>query len=235
MDGRVIDVPWLLRRFIVGMILINRPKQSADAYEKIWTPEGSPLVVTSRHVQAELQKRVSRAGGTGDALSESVHPNRGAETARTRRGRSVADPAVPALRDVELRNRRGAGEGSRGQARAANAGSSAAAVLRRAGLHRGAGGQRGELSGGGLRPSAVQLPRHAGAAPAQVRSDRPPLPGHAELLRNPQPGARDVLSRAMFQDRGGVCEAGRRAGGKIFRVVPVPAGPRPVAEAVHRL
>ena len=25
MDGRVIDVPWLLRRFVVGMILINRP------------------------------------------------------------------------------------------------------------------------------------------------------------------------------------------------------------------
>ena len=58
MDGRVIDTPWLLRRFIVGLILINRPKQSAEAYEKIWRPEGSPLVVTSKRVQAELQKRV---------------------------------------------------------------------------------------------------------------------------------------------------------------------------------
>jgi len=59
MDGRVIDTPWLLRRFIVGMILINRPKESAHAYEKIWLPEGSPLVVTSRNVQTELQKRVT--------------------------------------------------------------------------------------------------------------------------------------------------------------------------------
>ena len=59
MDGRVIDTPWLLRRFIVGMILINRPKQSAHAYEKIWTTEGSPLVVTSRKVQAKLQERVT--------------------------------------------------------------------------------------------------------------------------------------------------------------------------------
>ena len=59
MDGRVIDTPWLLRRFIVGMILINRPKQSAEAYEKIWLPEGSPLVVTSKRVQTELQKRVN--------------------------------------------------------------------------------------------------------------------------------------------------------------------------------
>src|SRR5450759_29449 len=59
MDGRVIDVSWPVRRFVVGMILINRPKKSAHAYEKVWTKEGSPLVVTSRHVQAALQKRVS--------------------------------------------------------------------------------------------------------------------------------------------------------------------------------
>src|SRR5271156_2639866 len=59
MDGRVIHTPWLLRRFVVGMILINRPKESAHAYEKIWLPEGSPLVVTSRHVQELLQKCVS--------------------------------------------------------------------------------------------------------------------------------------------------------------------------------
>jgi ferrochelatase len=59
MDGRVIDTPWLLRRFIVGMILVNRPKESAHAYGKIWTKEGSPLVVTSRHVREKLQERVS--------------------------------------------------------------------------------------------------------------------------------------------------------------------------------
>jgi ferrochelatase len=57
MDKRVIDVPWLMRRFIVGMILINRPKESAHAYEKIWTKEGSPLVVTSQNVQRKLQPR----------------------------------------------------------------------------------------------------------------------------------------------------------------------------------
>jgi ferrochelatase len=55
----VIDTPWPLRRFIVGLILINRPKESAHAYEKIWLPEGSPLVVTSRNVQKELQERIS--------------------------------------------------------------------------------------------------------------------------------------------------------------------------------
>ncbi len=58
MDGRVIDTPWLLRRFIVGMILINRPKESAHAYEKIWTPEGSPLIATTRNIQQKLQARL---------------------------------------------------------------------------------------------------------------------------------------------------------------------------------
>jgi len=52
-------VAWPLRRFIVGTILINRPKESGHAYEKIWTKDGSPLVVTSKHVAAALQKRVS--------------------------------------------------------------------------------------------------------------------------------------------------------------------------------
>jgi ferrochelatase len=59
MDGRVIDVAWPLRRLIVGLILVNRPRESAHAYEKVWTKEGSPLVVTSRHVCAALQKRVN--------------------------------------------------------------------------------------------------------------------------------------------------------------------------------
>ncbi len=60
MDGRVLDVNWLLRFCIVHFaILPFRPKQSAEAYHKIWTPAGSPLVVTSRNVQAQLQQRVT--------------------------------------------------------------------------------------------------------------------------------------------------------------------------------
>lgn len=58
MDGRVIDVAWPLRRLLVGLILIKRPKESGHAYEQVWTKDGSPLVATSRTVQAELQKRL---------------------------------------------------------------------------------------------------------------------------------------------------------------------------------
>ena len=58
MDGRVLDAPFPIRFFVVhGCILPFRPKQSAEAYHKIWRPEGSPLVVISKHVAAELQRR----------------------------------------------------------------------------------------------------------------------------------------------------------------------------------
>lgn len=59
MDGRVLDAPYPIRWGVVNLaILPSRPKQSAEAYEKIWTRQGSPLVVTSRKVQRELQRRM---------------------------------------------------------------------------------------------------------------------------------------------------------------------------------
>jgi ferrochelatase len=60
MDGRVLDVNWFVRFCIVYFaILPKRPKESAHAYQSIWTPEGSPLVVISRKIRAALQDRVS--------------------------------------------------------------------------------------------------------------------------------------------------------------------------------
>ena len=59
MDGRVLDAPWPVRFCVVHFaILPFRPKHSAEAYEKIWGPAGSPLVVISRNVQTKLQQRV---------------------------------------------------------------------------------------------------------------------------------------------------------------------------------
>jgi len=58
MDPRVLDTPWPVRWCIVHLaILPKRPAQSAEAYEKIWTREGSPLVVTSRNVWRALEER----------------------------------------------------------------------------------------------------------------------------------------------------------------------------------
>ena len=60
MDGRVLDTFWPIRFCVVNFaILPSRPKESAHAYQKIWTPEGSPLVVTSRQLAEKLQQRVT--------------------------------------------------------------------------------------------------------------------------------------------------------------------------------
>jgi ferrochelatase len=60
MDRRVLDAPYLIRLFVVrALILPFRPKQSAEAYQKIWTREGSPLLVISRKVQEKLQSQTA--------------------------------------------------------------------------------------------------------------------------------------------------------------------------------
>jgi ferrochelatase len=59
MDGRVLDAPWPVRFCIVHFaILPSRPRESAEAYHKIWTADGSPLVVTSRKVHGLLKSNV---------------------------------------------------------------------------------------------------------------------------------------------------------------------------------
>ena len=59
MDGRVLDAPWPIRFFVVNCcILPSRPKHSAEAYRKIWTEQGSPLVLMGRRVQSLLQERL---------------------------------------------------------------------------------------------------------------------------------------------------------------------------------
>jgi len=50
MDPYVVDLPWPLRRLLVSLILVRRPKESAHAYASIWWPEGSPLVVLSQRL-----------------------------------------------------------------------------------------------------------------------------------------------------------------------------------------
>lgn len=58
MDPRVLDVPYPLRLAIVfGFILPFRPRASAEAYAKIWTERGSPLVEVSGSLQRKLQER----------------------------------------------------------------------------------------------------------------------------------------------------------------------------------
>lgn len=56
MDKYVIDVPFLLRALLVrGIILQTRPKKSAEAYARIWTDEGSPLIVISKKMHQKVK------------------------------------------------------------------------------------------------------------------------------------------------------------------------------------
>ena len=87
---------------------------------------------------------------------------------------------------------------------------------------------------GGYDHLLFSFPWHSRTAFEKVRPDRLPLSGEGQLLRRFQPGARDLLSGAMFQNGGGVC--GTLAGvppGKIFRLLPIAPGQRPVAETIH--
>ena len=45
-DNKVIDLPWLLRKILVNMIIIPfRVKKSAHLYSRLWTEDGSPLLI----------------------------------------------------------------------------------------------------------------------------------------------------------------------------------------------
>lgn len=58
MDKRVIDLPYLLRFFLVKGIILNvRPKKSAKAYQKIWWDEGSPLIVISERTIEKIREQ----------------------------------------------------------------------------------------------------------------------------------------------------------------------------------
>ena len=56
MDRYVIDVPaWLRALLVYGIILPLRPRRSAHAYQRVWTHEGSPLLVNSQRLLTALQ------------------------------------------------------------------------------------------------------------------------------------------------------------------------------------
>lgn len=94
MDPRVIDVSWPLRTLLVrGLILPFRPRESAEAYEKIWTEEGSPLVVTSR----EVQRRLAEATGLPVELAMRYRRPSAAEALQNLVARGVTEAALVPL------------------------------------------------------------------------------------------------------------------------------------------
>ncbi|WP_143306988.1 ferrochelatase [Chitinophaga vietnamensis] len=56
MDKKVIDYPWLMRKLLVGGVIVpKRAEKSAEAYKSIWWEEGSPLIVLTKQLQKAVQ------------------------------------------------------------------------------------------------------------------------------------------------------------------------------------
>jgi len=55
-DQRVVEIPRIAWWFVLNLVILNtRPKRSAAAYAKVWTDEGSPLLVISKKQARALQ------------------------------------------------------------------------------------------------------------------------------------------------------------------------------------
>jgi ferrochelatase len=58
-DHRVIDLPWILRKILVNLIIIPfRVKYSAARYNELWTEKGSPLRIYLENLVAKLSKKL---------------------------------------------------------------------------------------------------------------------------------------------------------------------------------
>jgi protoporphyrin/coproporphyrin ferrochelatase len=55
-DPRVIDIPYLLRKFLVNIIIVPfRAPKSARLYKQLWTDKGSPLLFYSESLKEKVQ------------------------------------------------------------------------------------------------------------------------------------------------------------------------------------
>jgi len=65
LDPRVIEMSRLLWWLILHLVILPfRPKKSAELYQKVWTPEGSPLLIISRRQAADIEKILKAEIGT---------------------------------------------------------------------------------------------------------------------------------------------------------------------------
>jgi ferrochelatase len=60
-DPRVIDLPWLLRKILVNLIIVPfRAPKSAKLYQQLWTENGSPLLYYSNKVSQLLDDELGQ-------------------------------------------------------------------------------------------------------------------------------------------------------------------------------
>ncbi len=72
-DTRVVELPKFLWWFILnGVILVVRPRRSAEAYEKVWQEGGSPLMINSTRQAEGLQRLMSTNGAQDVAVRHAM-------------------------------------------------------------------------------------------------------------------------------------------------------------------
>ena len=60
-DKRVIDLPWLIRKILVNLIIVPfRAPSSAKIYKELWTEKGSPIIYHTESVKNKLQKSLGK-------------------------------------------------------------------------------------------------------------------------------------------------------------------------------
>ena len=58
-DKRVIDLPWLIRKILVNLIIVPfRAPKSAKVYKELWTDKGSPIIYHTKSLKEKLQKKL---------------------------------------------------------------------------------------------------------------------------------------------------------------------------------
>ena len=70
-DGRVIDIPWLPRQILVrGIISPLRRFRSSREYKKVWTENGSPLLLHGLELTRKVAERCTRLAADHPELGE---------------------------------------------------------------------------------------------------------------------------------------------------------------------
>ncbi len=65
-DTRVVEIPRFVWFFILNLvILVIRPRRSAEAYKGVWTERGSPLLVHSQDQADGIRERLQQKYGDG--------------------------------------------------------------------------------------------------------------------------------------------------------------------------
>ena len=60
-DKRVIDLPWIIRKILVNLIIVPfRAPKSAKIYKELWTEKGSPIIYHTKNLTEKLNKSLGK-------------------------------------------------------------------------------------------------------------------------------------------------------------------------------